>query len=74
MSSVRESWKIACPRCGDDQRIDICAAVWVRLTPDGTDVMGAANGDHEWSEHSTAECQTCGHSGTLDSFEAGEAP
>lgn len=74
MITVREAWKMECPHCGDDQRIDICASVWVRLCPDGTDTMAAANGDHEWDSASAAVCHTCGFAGTVRDFSTEERP
>lgn len=59
---------LCCPECGRGDQIDIAATVWVRLCPDGTDVTQAANGDHEWSNHSGAVCQACCHSGNVDEF------
>ncbi len=74
-STVKEAWKMACPECGDDLRIDIAAVVWVRLTPDGTDITEAENGDHEWSDRSKAVCGTCGYTGNVRKFtEAGGRP
>lgn len=75
MSAVREHHGMCCSVCGDDLRIDIAATVWIRLTPDGTDATEAANGDHEWSDHSTGECQTCNFVGHVSDFsEAGGTP
>jgi hypothetical protein len=43
-----------CPKCGDEDHIDIHAAVWVRLTSDGTDADASACGDHVWCPKSMA--------------------
>jgi hypothetical protein len=59
-----------CPKCGQDDQIDIRAAVWVRLCPDGTDIFAAENGDHEWNDDATAICQGCGHTATVGKFTA----
>jgi hypothetical protein len=59
---------MTCPQCGDDDRIDIAATVYVRLGLDGTDVAETENGDHEWDDDSTAVCNACGHTGTVRSF------
>ena len=66
-SSVSKSWKVACPQCGADDEIDICAGVWVRLCPDGTDPAAAAIGDHEWTDHDEAMCG-CGYHGRVIDF------
>jgi hypothetical protein len=67
-STVKEAWNMACPNCGDDERIDIAAIVWVRLCPDGTDITEADNGDHEWTNKSKAVCCTCGHTSSVGKF------
>jgi hypothetical protein len=59
---------LRCPKCGRGDEIDIAATVWVRLCPDGTDIFAAANGDHEWSDHSGAVCIACGYSGNVSDF------
>jgi hypothetical protein len=66
--TVKEAWNMACPKCGDDDQIDICAHVWVRLCPDGTDITEAENGDHEWSDSSKAVCCACGHTANVRKF------
>ena len=48
-----------------DILLDIQAAVWVRLCPDGTDVTAAENGDHEWEDDDRALCAARGHEGTV---------
>jgi len=45
--SVLQTWHMACPECAASGEIDVCADVWVRLCPDGTDVNAAENGDTE---------------------------
>lgn len=57
-----------CPKCGGEDEIDIEAIVSVRLTSDGTDADGAADGDHFWDETSKASCGTCGHEATVKEF------
>jgi Zn ribbon nucleic-acid-binding protein len=58
-----------CPRCGDEDSIDILAEVWLRVTADGTDADASANGHHEWISKSTAQCAACGHTARLAHFE-----
>lgn len=50
---------LRCPDCGGTDAIDIAATVWVRLCPDGTDIMLSHNGDHEWDDDSPVFCATC---------------
>ena len=73
--SVKDIWHMACPNCGDCLRIDVAATVFVRLCRDGTDVFAAANGDHEWTDHSGAKCCACGFGGNVSDFsKAGGQP
>ena len=60
-----------CPECKSPDEIDICAAVWVRVSPDGTDVTAADNGDHEWEDVSRCACGACGHEGTVKTLTPG---
>ena len=61
-----------CPQCGDDQHLDIQAAVWIRVCADGTDADAANCGDHEFTPDSTACCQSCGHWASVAAFTATE--
>jgi predicted molibdopterin-dependent oxidoreductase YjgC len=66
-SDYEEGWNIACPKCGEGcEEIAIQISVWIRLTPDGSEVQ---DGDHEWDENSKAECVSCGFKGTVKDFE-----
>jgi hypothetical protein len=60
---------LRCPRCRDQDHIDILALIWVRLTEDGTDADASDDGDHEWSGQSAAVCGACGHRATVQDFE-----
>jgi|GEM_PF-3250169 len=68
MSTVRETFGLACPKCHDDEHILIAATEFVRLVPDGT----VSAGDQEWALDSTAHCSNCGHDGIVAAFEAQE--
>jgi hypothetical protein len=57
-----------CPKCGDEDHIDIAAEVWVRLTDDGDDADASRCGDHTWTHESAATCEACGHHGTVADF------
>jgi hypothetical protein len=50
---------LRCPRCRDQNRIDILASIWVRLMEDGTDADASDDGDHEWSSQSAVVCGAC---------------
>ena len=58
-------WNLRCPDCGGTDAIDIAATVWVRLSPDGTDVTLSHNGDHVWDEDSPLCCTACGFHGQV---------
>jgi hypothetical protein len=60
---------LKCPKCGDENQIDIQASVWLRLTSNGTDPDASGNGDHHFTPASPAECCNCGHVGTMKDFE-----
>lgn len=62
-----------CPKCGADDRIDIQASIWVRLTADGTDADESDDGGHEYDRESPAHCRACDHAGHVADFEPGEA-
>jgi len=70
--SVKEIWGMACPKCGASDKIDICADIWVRLCPDGTDDTASENGDTEWTHHSGAKCCACGFGGNVSDFSKAE--
>ena len=67
--TVSEACNIRCPKCREDDRIDICANVWIRLCPDGTDIAAAENTDHEWDNDSLAVCGNCQHAGPVRQFD-----
>ena len=57
-----------CPNCGDEDRIDIEATVWIRVTEEGTDVDAAGDGNHEYTPKSMAVCAACQHCATVTAF------
>ena len=60
--------RLSCPQCGNDDKLDINANIWVRLTDDGTDADLAASHAHEWDDASHIRCVSCGHSGKVGDF------
>jgi len=58
-----------CPKCGDENEIDIQASVWLRVTSNGTDADASNCGDHHWTPASPAECGNCGYTGLVKDFE-----
>lgn len=72
--SVKEIWRMACPKCRTSDQIDVAVTAWVRLCSDGTDFTQAANGDQEWLDGSLAICNSCGHAATVWDFDIGNQP
>ena len=71
--SVFQNWNMRCPKCNEDDEIDVAATVMVRLTSDGTDADESQDGSHEWGDESKASCASCGFGGTVKDFEVAEA-
>jgi hypothetical protein len=73
MSTVKEVWEMACPKCGQDDQLDIVVTLFARLLPNGTDPdqAGDENGDHEWDENSTCACRHCGWCGIVEDLHHG---
>ena len=66
--------EMRCPKCGDENSLDIAATVWIRVCEDGTDADASRDGSHDYEPHSPARCGACGHCGTVREFElAGSA-
>jgi hypothetical protein len=72
MSTVAKEWNMRCPECGKDDRIEIQAAVWVLLRPDGTDMTDVRDGSHEWGQYDNAQCVNCDYRGRVKDFEITE--
>ena len=58
-----------CPKCGCEDQIDIQAAIWVRVTSDGTDADASGCGDHEYTPDSPASCAACDYRGRAKDFD-----
>ncbi len=52
--SITNFLDMRCPNCGDEDRLDIQATVWTRVTDDGADVDAAGDGNHEYEPRSPA--------------------
>ena len=65
---------LVCPQCGRNDRIDIAAFVWVRQTPDGTDLDEARDHSREWGDDRAVICRSCGKSGSAKDFRTGKQP
>lgn len=57
-----------CPKCGETERIDVVASMFVRLTKDGSDADLSHNGDQDWDGDSPARCDRCGHNAPYAKF------
>jgi hypothetical protein len=57
-----------CPKYGDENRIDIEATLWVRVTEDGTVADASGNGQHDYTPKNLAFCGACLHGGTVADF------
>ena len=58
-----------CPKCGNEDRLDIQATVWIRVCEDGTDADASRDGTHDYEPGNPAQCAACGHCGTVRQFE-----
>jgi hypothetical protein len=72
-NTMNNCFEMRCPKCAGEDRIDVAATVWVRLTGDGTDADEAHEGGHYWEDESSARCDACGHSGTVREFSPTDA-
>jgi hypothetical protein len=58
-----------CPNCGNEDRLDIQATVWIRVCEDGTDADTSRDGSQYYEPRSPAQCGACDHFGTVRQFE-----
>jgi hypothetical protein len=65
---MSNQFDLRCPKCREQDSIDVLAAIWVRLTDDGTDPDLARHGSHEWDDKSPALCASCNHTGSVTDF------
>lgn len=72
MTTVRDIFQLACPRCGSDEHLKVAVVVWVDITPDGTVDNGWAA--HEWWECSRCLCAACDHESSILEFTVKETP
>ena len=69
MSTVREEFGLACPKCGSDRDLRIAITTWIELTPDGSVTV---DDHHEWDHRSLCRCRACGYRTSVDAFTARE--
>lgn len=69
---------LECPVCGNTDRIDIAATVFVRAfigdTGLETDEDESDDGSHDWDDKSPCVCRACDHTGTVGEFRGEPAP
>lgn len=59
---------IRCPKCGNDEEIEISCQLWVQLVPDGAETVSQ---DNEWDSKSPCVCRKCKHQATVADFTIG---
>jgi hypothetical protein len=63
-SSLRDIFDLACPQCGNADKLEIAITCIAELTIDGTEPLG----DHDWDDASPCRCPDCGHGGQVAHF------
>ena len=64
MTTVREIFGIACPKCGSDDDLRVVIRVVAELSADGTKPFG----DQEWDDESPCVCNGCEFAGYVGQF------
>ncbi len=64
MSTLRDIYDMACPKCGNDEELVVLIEAEATLTVEGTD----ADGHHEWDGDSHCTCPVCRFSGSVADF------
>lgn len=63
---LRSEYDMACPQCGQADKLSIEITCTATLSINGTE----DNGDHYWDEASSCSCDACGYHGTAGEFRA----
>ena len=66
MDDLRDTYQMACPKCGQDDELIVEITCQAVLTAEGTEPFG----DHEWDDDSFCRCRACKHIGTVAEFTA----
>jgi uncharacterized protein (DUF983 family) len=69
-ADLRGAYGLACPRCGQAERLDVQIVCMAELTIDGIDPIG----DHDWNDSCCCRCPACGHGGTIAAFTTPPGP
>jgi len=60
-----------CPKCGDEDRLDIQVTLCTRACDDGVDDdESGSGGAYDYHTMSPAICRACGHPGAIREFQA----
>jgi hypothetical protein len=71
---VENFLEMRCPKCGNEDQLDIQALHSIRVCDDGFDDNVPNCGGHEYEPASPALCRACGRPGTIREFQtAGRA-
>lgn len=65
MSDLKTEFKLACPVCGEADRLHVQITCTAELTVDGTEPFG----DHKWTDDGCCHCPSCEHTATVADFE-----
>lgn len=57
-------YRLACPRCGNAEVLEIAITCMSRITSDGSEPFG----DHDWNAASACLCPDCKHVDTVAAF------
>ena len=61
MTNLKSEYGLACPECGQSDRLRVVAEWFITLTPDGIE----GSDDLDWTDHSYCECPVCEWSGDV---------
>lgn len=62
--TLRTVFGLACPQCGNADKLEITIICTAELTIDGTEALG----DHDWDDGSRCRCPDCGAGGLVGDF------
>lgn len=63
---LRSEYGMACPKCGQAEKLTVEITCTATLSINGTE----ENGDHYWNETSSCSCDACDHHGVVSEFHA----
>lgn len=65
MSTLRDIYDMACPKCDNDDELRVLVEAVATLTPDGTTADGS---HHEWNLDHYCSCPVCRFDGIVADF------